>query len=175
MRCSVVSLPSKEKASSRLQLLCSPGCVATCGVPMVRTDIHATQPTLHVSLCTAGGSAFDTLMGSDDEDEEPAPPPASSKSKKKDKKGKAAKSAFSGLLSDDDAEEEPKAEDKEVNLLTAPVDSLEGIEQVTTALALTGISKTRKQNLKQRLKKLEVCQIGLAVQGVLAVGLRFLL
>lgn len=98
-------------------------------------------------------------MGDDDEEDEadaPTPAPASSKSKKKQKmKEKAAKSAFSELLSDDDEPKGMPPAEEGVNLVTAPVDSLASIEQVTTALAATVISKTRKQSLKQRLKKLE--------------------
>ena len=121
--------------------------------------IHEHVPATSHSTLSSGGNAFADLLDDDEEEaEEPASAPASSKSKKK-KKEKAAKSAFSGLMSDDDADEDismaPEPE-VEVNLVTTPVDSLVTIEQVTAALAATGISKTRKQGLKQRLKSLEV-------------------
>lgn len=127
------------------------------------TYIHRHACTASHSRTLSGGNAFADLLDDDDEVDEPAPAPSKSKKKKKEK---AAKSAFSGLMSDDEADEDstmaPEAAESEINLVTTPVDSLASIEQVTAALACTGISKTRKQGLKQRLKKLEVRCSGVA-------------
>jgi hypothetical protein len=92
------------------------------------------------------------------DDAPPAPEPTKSK-KKKEKK--ATKTAFADLMSDDDEVAEKSippevSAEAAIDVMTTPVDSLTSIEQVTECLAATGISKTRKQLLKQRLQKLEV-------------------
>lgn len=43
---------------------------------------------------------------------------------------------------------------------TTPVDDLDTVEQVESAMNAPGVSKTRKQKLKQRLKALQVRTCG---------------
>lgn len=47
---------------------------------------------------------------------------------------------------------------QELSVAELPVDALTTVEQVQTALDDPGVSKTRKQKLKQRLKALQVCE-----------------
>ena len=46
---------------------------------------------------------------------------------------------------------------QEQSVTELPVDALTTVEQVQAALDDPGVSKTRKQKLKQRLKALQVC------------------
>jgi hypothetical protein len=47
--------------------------------------------------------------------------------------------------------------EQEQSVTELPVDELTTVEQVQAALDAPGVSKTRKQKLKQRLKALQVC------------------